>query len=87
MGVMETVALALSALTGGIVGAASAAYLAGLRVGANMEGFRAAYRAYMDGRTDEPSLMLNAAFEELDAAWRTFGSALARLGHAAKIRK
>lgn len=87
MGIAETVALALSALTGGLVGAASAAYLAGLRVAGNIEGFRAAFQAYMEGRTDEPSLVLQAAFEELDAAWRSFGAALDRLGKAARVRR
>ena len=87
MGVTETLALALSALTGGLVGAASAAYLSGLRVAGSMEGFREAFRAYMDGRTDEPSLMLQAAFEELDSAWRSFGASLDRLGKAARIRR
>ena len=87
MGVVETVALALSALTGGLVGAASAAYLAGLRVAGNIEGFRDASHAYMAGRTDEPSLVLTAVFEELDSAWRAFGAALDRLGKAARTRR
>jgi hypothetical protein len=87
MGVLEVAALALSALTGGLVGAASAAYIAGLRVADSLNGFREAFRAYMDGRTDEPSLVLNAAFEDLDRAWKAFGSALARLGSAAKQKR
>ncbi len=87
MGVFETVALALSALTGGLVGAASAAYLAGVRVGGTLEGFRRAFRAYMEGRTDEPSLTLVASFEELDRTWRAFGATLDRLGKAAKTRR
>lgn len=87
MGVAETVALALSALTGGLVGAASAAYLSGVRVAGTIEGFRAAFQAYMEGRTDEPSLVLQAAFEELDSAWRAFGASLDRLGKAAKIKR
>lgn len=87
MGVAETVALALSALTGGLVGAASAAYLSGVGVARNLDGFRAAFEAYMEGRTDEQSLVLQAAFDELDSAWRAFGAALDRLGKAAKTRK
>lgn len=87
MGVVDTLALALASLTGGVVGAAAGAYIAGLRVGDTMEGFRSAFHAYMEGRADEPSQILNAAFDELDMAWKAFGSALARLGSAAKIRK
>jgi len=86
MGVVDTLALAMTSLTGGVFGAAAGAYIAGLRFGATMEGFRAAFSAYMVGRNDEPSQMLNTAFEELDTAWKAFGSALARLGSAAKTR-
>ncbi len=87
MGVAETVALALTALTGGLVGAASAAYLAGVRLAGSVEGFRAAFHAYMEGRTDEPSQALLVAFDSLDESWRAFGAALDRLGKAARIKK
>lgn len=87
MGVLESVSLALSALTGGLVGAAAAAYLAGTHVAGTIEGFRNAFRAYIEGKNDAPSQVLKAAFEELDRAWITFGSALDRLGKAARLRK
>jgi len=86
MGGIEALAFALSALTGGVVGSAAAAYLAGLRVAGNLEGFKQVFNAYMEGRNDEPSQMVRAAFEELDAAWSSFRATLDRLGRSIRIR-
>lgn len=87
MNVWESVALALSSMTGGLVGASSAAYLASLRASAEMQGFRQAFTEYMRGRTDDASAMLAASFEELDQSWKSLDSALARLARAAKPRR
>jgi len=87
MSVLDTVALALSALTGGLVGAASAAYLASLKVAGNLDGFRTTFMEYMNGRTDEASQMLAMSFDELDRSWKSFGVALDRLAKAARVRR
>jgi hypothetical protein len=87
MGVWETAALAISALTGGLTGAAAAAYLASLRFGSTMEGFRGVIREYLIGRGDEPAKLLGAAYDELEASWKSFGAALDRLVRAAKPRR
>ena len=86
MGGVEALAFALSALTGGVVGSAAAAYLAGLRVAGSLEGFKAVFNAYMEGRSDEPSHMVRAAIEEVDSAWSSFRAALDRLGRAIRAR-
>jgi hypothetical protein len=87
MGILETLALAGTALAGGLIGAASAAYIAGEKFGKEFDTFRTAFRAFAAVRTDEASLGLVKAFDQLDAAWRAFGSSLSRLGRAATPRK
>ena len=87
MGILEALALAAAASAGGLIGAASAAYIAGEKFGKQFESFRSDFRAFIAGRTDEASLALARSFEQVDTAWRSFGSSLSRLGHAASKRK
>lgn len=87
MGILESLALAGAALTGGLVGAASAAYISAEKFGKQFEIFRNDFRAFVTGKTDETSLALARSFEQLDTAWRSFGSSLSRLGRAASKRR
>ena len=87
MSIWDAILLATSALKGGLVGAASRAYLNGQQLGGVYGAFRSSFEAYLSGRTDPASEQIRAEFVELDASWKRFGASLTELGHAAKIKR
>lgn len=84
IGVISALLLALG--IGGLIGAAAAAVLAAGRLRAAYDAFDTAFRAYMVGRTDPPSLELLAAYEAFSAEIAATSSAFERLRRALRRR-
>lgn len=71
---------------GGVLGAAMAVYLVGVRLEASLGSFRAEMEAYLRDRTDPDSLALGESFRAVLLDLGRLRDGLARLRRAARIR-